>query len=103
MLLVDSNIEIKPDVFKSIIAEYIKQGTIPVNSIYTINTFNNNSISRYYQRNFLTSKKQEKLKVDIRDNLALIEELLPLGWKLNRDFGFICEIVPNDNYRAFDL
>ncbi len=103
MLLIDSNIVVHPSVLKKIIATYINQETIPLNNIYTIDSFKNNSIPNYFQKKFLTNKKQTRNKVEIRENLALIEQLLPSGWKLNRDFGFICEIVPVDNYTAFDV
>ncbi len=103
MLLIDSHIVVNPSVLKKIIASYINKQSIPLNNIYTIDSFNNNSIPNYFQKNILTNKKQTQNKVEIRENLALIEKLLPSGWKLNRDFGFICEIVPIDNYTAFDV
>lgn len=103
MLLIDSNIVVNPSVLKKIIASYINKQSIPLNNIYIIDSFNNNSIPNYFQKKFLTNKKQTQNKIEIRENLALIEKLLPSGWKLNRDFGFICEIVPTDNYSAFDF
>lgn len=97
MLLIDSFIcTNEPSKLKQALLDFINGKDIKI-SKYKKSTFKNTQIPLYHGHNVLTNTVEyPKNKLpDRRLNLRAIIKSLPVGYKIENRYGYVCEILPN--------
>ncbi len=95
MYLIDSYICTKnPEKLQQVIQKFLL-GIEILDRKYISTEYNVKVITQYKGLLFLTNRNRDDNSKDFRKNKVLLSSILPKGWKLQNNFGFVCEIVPH--------